>query len=118
MMEDILAFIRSADRDTWHLIAEEIRLTTFNRDVQAAWSFRVGDSVSFNHPDGSHRVNGKVIKIQRNRGRLTVVAELGDRMLEYTLGASMVMGRPELAGESACGWPAPTGLGGVDGEKG
>src|SRR5690242_21942836 len=95
-VEDVLAYIRSTDRDTWHLIAEEIRLSTFQRDVQAAWSFRVSQPVSFTHPDGSRRVNGKIVKIQRNRGRVSVVTDIGDgKFLEMGLLASMVMGRTE-----------------------
>jgi hypothetical protein len=89
--EEVLAFIRSADRDTWHLIAEEIRRDTLRRDLEAARSFRVGEAVSFNHPFGNDRITGHIAKINRRGGRVTVLTDLGEGPTTIGLLATMVM---------------------------
>jgi len=91
-LEAVLSFIREADRDQWHLVATEIRSDTTRKDLMAARSFRVGQTVTLLHFDGRRRVTGHIIKINRSKGRVAVLADFGEgHLTQYSLPASMVM---------------------------
>jgi hypothetical protein len=73
----VLDFIRSTDVVTWDLMIDEMNATRRKRNVEAAKSFELGDPVIFEIPNGSDRLEGRVIRVTRG-GRLVLIVPSND----------------------------------------
>jgi hypothetical protein len=90
-LEEVLAFVRTGDPDTWDLIIREMNLTRKRRDEGAARCLTVGTRARFVPPPPGQPLEGRIVRVGRSRVTLLVVSKESGGLGRISVPAGMVV---------------------------